>query len=168
MRSLARLFARRRRRRGLGPEDYLKSVLALGTLGLVLLPLAADATLAATRPAAASGGDCRILRVIDGDTVDLWCAGQGHERARLMGFDTPELFSPSCQAEARAAFAAKWALRRALFQAEELSLVREGTDRFGRGLWRVFIAGEPLAQHMIEQGHARPYGGEAREGWCDV
>ena len=72
----------------------------------------------------------------------MWCPGRGDAKARLTGFDTPELFSPSCPAELAAAIRAKWALRLVLFRAEEVRLVRQGTDRYGRALVAAFVDGE--------------------------
>lgn len=151
-------FRRRRWRRGLrGPA------VVLGAL-LVGLPLIADATIAVSTRA--EGAACRVVRIVDGDTVDLWCAGQGLASARLTGFDTPELFSPACAAEARAALAAKWALRGMLWRAERLAIVIEGRDRYDRLLAEVSVDGEPLARRMVAAGYARAYDGGARQGWC--
>jgi hypothetical protein len=63
------------------------------------------------KPVQAATGDCRIIRVVDGDTVTLMCAEDGMQSARLLGFDTPEKFSPQCTAEFLAAERAGWALR---------------------------------------------------------
>ena len=76
------------------------------------------------RPAHA---DCRVLQVVDGDTLDLHCPGQGFVRARLTGFDTPELFSPGCASEAAAALAAQFHLRRTLWGAERFEVRLAGS-----------------------------------------
>lgn len=158
--------APRRRWRLADPRFYLNAVIVAASLGLVVLPGAADAVLAVTRPALDGGGSCRIYRVVDGDTVRMWCQGRGEVSARLTGFDTPELFSPGCASELAAAVKAKWALRLAIWQADEVMLVRQGTDRYGRALVAAFVDGQPLASKMIVDGHARPYSGGARGGWC--
>lgn len=156
----------RRPRRLADPRFYLKAVIAAVSLGLVVLPAASDAVIAVARPVADGSGSCRVWQVIDGDTVRMWCAGRGSTTARLTGLDAPELFSPSCPAELLAATRAKWALRLAIWTAGEVVLVREGTDRYGRTLVAAFLDGEPLARRMIAAGHARPYSGGRREGWC--
>jgi hypothetical protein len=69
----------------------------MGLLALGGLPQVADA-ISGWRTAPTEG--CRVVSVIDGDTVSMWCPGTGAERARLTGFDAPELFSPQCPAEA--------------------------------------------------------------------
>ncbi|MFN3643422.1 MAG: thermonuclease family protein [Gemmobacter sp.] len=134
-------------------------------LAILALPIA-DGALTAGLTDRAAGSDCRILSVIDGDTVTLWCAGTGTARARLAGFGAPEVFSPRCTAEWQAGMAATWALRRMLWSAGETRVLREGTDRYGRILAAVSIDGAPLARRMIAAGHARPYAGGPRQGWC--
>jgi endonuclease YncB( thermonuclease family) len=42
----------------------------------------------------------------------------------------------------------------------------EGRDKYGRDLIRLILDGADAADILISQGHARPYGGGAREGWC--
>jgi endonuclease YncB( thermonuclease family) len=96
----------------------------------------------------------------------MFCPGRGTTSARLAGFDAPELFSPACPSELAAAVQAKWALRLAIWQADRITLVREGTDRYDRALVTAFLDGAPLARRMIESGHARPYAGGRRQGWC--
>ena len=163
-RSLGR--PRRRPFRLADPHFYLSAVLVTSAVALVVLPGVADAFLAVTRPASSAEGTCRIYRIVDGDTARMFCTGEGDVSARLVGFDTPELFSPSCPSELAAAVKAKWALRLAIWNADEVSLMREGTDRYGRALVRVSVDGQPLADRMIKDGHARAYQGGLRSGWC--
>lgn len=156
---------RRRKRSAADPRRYLKGVMVCGVVGLLVLPAGVDGALTVARPAEMNEQTCRIIRVLDGDTVTTICGGT-FDRARLIGFDTPELFSPHCAAEATAALRAKWALRGALWQADEIKLVIEGRDRFDRALVRVFLDGQPLAAKMVADGHARAYAGGQRAGWC--
>lgn len=153
-------------RRVLNPLVYLKAVIVLALLGLVILPYGTDLVTAATKTAVAPDGDCRVLTVVDGDTVTLACAGRGVERVRLLGLDAPEKYSPQCAAEIVAAERATWALRLMLVQAERLELTRDGEDRYGRTLGRLAADGEDVARQMIRGGHARAYGGGLRGSWC--
>ncbi len=150
----------------LDPVFYLKAVMAFSTLALIILPLGADAINAALRPARSGAGDCRVLSVIDGDTISLWCARRGIERARLTGFDTPEFYSPGCASELLAAQQATWALRALIFRAATVEIGFEGRDRYGRALVALRLDGRSVAQHMIAAGHARPYQGGPRQSWC--
>ncbi len=138
----------------------------MSVIGLVVVPFVADGALAIARPISAGTDNCRVLRVVDGDTVDLWCASDGIARARLQGFDAPELFSPRCAAELLAAQKAKWALRRLLLSGGDLRLERGGLDRYQRRLVTVWLGRETLARHMVRGGYARAYGGGVRGGWC--
>lgn len=153
-------------RRIASPVFYLKAVIGFGLFGLVLLPTLADLVNAAMKPVQGVDGTCRIVRVMDGDTVSLLCPEEGFESARLMGFDTPEKYSPKCMAEFVAAEKATWALRTLIQKADRLELKREGTDRYGRALVRLELDGVDVARLMIRGGHARQYGGELRGSWC--
>jgi micrococcal nuclease len=148
------------------PLFYLRAVIGVAGLALVAVPAATDGLLAVIRPLEGADGPCRILRVVDGDTVTIWCAGMQIERARLEGFDAPELFSPQCAEELLAAQKAKWALRGMILGAERLRLTRGGTDRYDRRLATIWADGQPLARRMVRAGHARAYGGGGRQGWC--
>jgi endonuclease YncB( thermonuclease family) len=148
-------------------------VIGTALVGLAVLPSVGDAVNAAMKPGlgrmfavehAAVG--CRVVSVIDGDTVTLWCPGRAPERARLMGFDTPELFRPRCPREAHLALRAKWHLRLMLWRGGRLTVVRRGHDRYGRALVALAIDDVPVMREMIDAGLARPYGGGARAGWC--
>jgi micrococcal nuclease len=148
------------------PVFYLRAVIVAASVALVIVPLLTDGALAVARPMASADGDCRVLRVVDGDTVTVWCPGSGVERARLAGFDAPELFSPGCSAELLAAQKAKWALRGVLLSGGDLRLERGGLDRYDRRLVTVWVGQRPLARLMIQGGHGRSYGGGLRRGWC--
>ena len=146
------------------PVFYLKAVIGIAALGLIALPYGADAVNLILAPKAADG--CRVVSVTDGDTVRIWCPAKGIEKARIMGYDTPEVFSPSCASELARGYAATWALRRMLFGAEELTIVRRGYDRYDRVLIFMAVDGEPVARRMIDGGHARAYAGGKRGSWC--
>jgi endonuclease YncB( thermonuclease family) len=144
-----------------GLRRLLRRGAALAALVVVLPPLG-DALLG-LRPRV---DGCRVLHVVDGDTVDFRCPGAGVVRARLTGFDTPELYGPRCAAEAAAAVAAQAYLRWTLARAGSLQVAMAGTDRYGRRLAGVHVDGDRLADRMVEGGHARRYAGGARQGWC--
>lgn len=96
---------------------------------------------------------------VDGDT--LRC---GRERVRLVGLDTPEM-QGRCAAETRMAERAK--ARLASLSAAGVTLQPQGRDRYDRLLAVVRDrAGRDLAFLMIREGHARPYSGGPRAGWC--
>jgi micrococcal nuclease len=153
-------------RRLVSPRVILKSGLALCLLALILVPAIADLVNAAMKPVAGESGACRILRVVDGDTVTLMCPEEGMESARLLGFDTPEKYAPKCTAEFVAAEKASWALRTLIQKADRLEVAHEGTDQYGRALVRLTLDGQDVARLMIRAGHGRSYGGGPRGSWC--
>jgi endonuclease YncB( thermonuclease family) len=146
------------------PRRWLKQVIVTAGMGLVLLPGIADAVNATLVPASRSG--CRVAKVIDGDTVVLWCAGRGLQKARLKGFDAPEVFSPSCPSEWTRGIAATWHLRRLFFGAETITVAFAGEDRYGRALVSIATDAGPIAGRMIADGYGRAYDGGERKGWC--
>ena len=115
---------------------------------------------------APSEGQCGIEHVYDGDTVALDCPGAPLERARLVGFDTPEVFSPGCAAEARAGAAATDRLRALVAAAPVTGLRRQGYDRYGRALVRLEIGGADVGDVLIGEGLAVRYSGGRRIDWC--
>ena len=129
---------------------------------LLLTPLAIDLVLS-LRTASPT---CRVVLVLDGDTVKVSCPGEQIRSARLVGFDTPELYSPRCGSEAWAAIWATWKLRQSIWQADEVFIRRIGEDRYGRILARLSLDGADASNIMIKAGLARPYDGRARSGWC--
>lgn len=152
--------------RQLHPKRIVKSVMLISLLALILVPGVADLVNAALKPVAGEGGTCRILRVVDGDTVTLMCPEEGLESARLLGFDTPEKYAPKCLTEFVAAERASWALRTLIQKADRLALVHAGSDQYGRALVRLTLDGQDVARLMIKAGHARAYNGGPRGGWC--
>ncbi len=121
---------------------------------------------------------CKVIRVVDGDTVELGCPdavwpGGRADAARIVGYDSPELFSPQCPAEEEAATEAKAALARLLRQGEALvggagtlEVAFLGTDTYGRWLVDMRVGGERVSTVMVAGGHGRRYLGGLRGGWC--
>ncbi len=100
--------------------------------------------------------------VVDGDTIrmdgDSW---------RLVGLDTPETYEPGCDFELALGQAATARLRGLMASGRVVEVIRlPGRDRFDRGLARLFIGGEDIADILVREGLARPYEGGRRLGWC--
>ncbi|MBL4927240.1 thermonuclease family protein [Fuscibacter oryzae] len=157
-------LARRTSPPGMRAIGWLAGVLALW---LVALPFAVDGAISVLRPATSETGSCRILRVVDGDTVNLWCARGGHVKARLLGYDSPEVFSPRCLSEFLRAQHATWFLRWSLLTGKALHVILHDRDRYGRRLVELTVDGQPVAKTMIDRGLGRGYQGGQRQGWCD-
>jgi len=116
--------------------------------------------------AAVSAPACRVTSVVDGDTVDMNCAGYGAFRARLTGFDTPESFEPGCAAEARVARQVTARLRTLVANARTVEPRIGEMDRYGRRLVRLSLDGRDVGAVLISEGLAVPYRGGRRIDWC--
>lgn len=101
------------------------------------------------------------IEVYDGDTFTF--AG---ERIRIANIDTPELFSPHCDAEKRLARLAKLKLKLLLSDVGGIDIIRmPEPDRFGRTLARVRVNGIDVGESLIADGLAAPWTGR-RFQWC--
>lgn len=145
------------------------------SLGFVLALLASVGLAGCTAPTGpaepppvAADTGCRITRVVDGDTVHLTCPATGPVKARLLGFDTPEIHTPRCRAEAVAGHEATAVLRQVL-QSGPITQARfQGQDRYGRALVRLEVGGQDVARRMIASGLALPYAGGRHPYWCGI
>ncbi len=116
---------------------------------------------------------CTIVRVIDGDTVDVdidlgFGIIMADERVRIMGIDTPESRT-SDKVEKLFGKAAKARLQELLGETSVLrtQINKNGEDmkgKFGRVLGD-FVAkdGRMVTEVMTEEGHCVPYTGGSKE-----
>ena len=110
-----------------------------------------------------------VNSVYDGDTVkvsaDIWPGITWTGSVRVLGIDTPELRG-KCPEEKAAAVEAREFVKRVAGDHVLLHGIKLGKFA-GRVLASIQIeTGDDLAELLIEAGHARPYDGGAREGWC--
>lgn len=112
----------------------------------------------------APASSVRIVRVIDGDTVEI----AGGDRVRILNIDTAEMPPRSrCDAEERLAHAAKARLSQLVQAADEVALVGKGRDRdqYGRQLRLVRVDGVDVGDQLVREGLAKPWRGHRAE-WC--
>ena len=109
--------------------------------------------------------NARLVRVVDGDTVDadieLGFSVFMRDRIRLMGIDTPESRTRNLQ-EKSWGLAAKHRLIELLAETNgEFTLVTEDMEKgkFGRVLGTIEINGKDANQTLIEENFAIPYEG---------
>jgi endonuclease YncB( thermonuclease family) len=134
---------------------------ALGGLAASCVPVSGPSS------SVGDGADgCAVVRVIDGDTVDLTCLGEGSFRARLTGYDTPESYEPRCRAEALAAGAATDRLRALVRQADTVEARLGGFDRYDRRLVTLRLDGRDVGTTLVAEGLAVSYSGGPRSDWC--
>ena len=138
------------------------------SFGLMLAALALLIGTGCTTVVSSSGPTQAVipadLRVIDGDTLS-WRG----ERVRLVGFDTPEIFSPRCASEAHKGQAAKRMLAGMIVRARSADLaIHPESDRYGRMLATLSLDGTDVGRRLVAAGLARPYLSGRRQGWCGV
>ena len=104
------------------------------------------------------GKGLRVNCVVDGDTV--WIE---REKIRLLGIDTPELSQPQCVQEAL--WAAESRDRLAQILDSRVTIEREGQDRYGRMLARLYTPNGEAGDILVKEGFARAWTGR-REPWC--
>lgn len=117
---------------------------------------------------------CKILRVVDGDTVDvdidlgfgMW---MHKERVRMMGIDTPESRTRD-KVEKAFGLASKARLKELLpigsMSVLKTEIDRSGEDKkgkFGRILGDFFIEDKRATDILIEEGHAVAYHGGSKD-----
>lgn len=115
-----------------------------------------------TSPAKAEMVQPSAIYVVDGDTVrfagDSW---------RLVGLDTPETYRAQCDYELALGRAATARLRELVASGQGVDLVAlPGRDRYDRGLARLYVGGENIADILTSEGLARRYDGGKRQNWC--
>lgn len=111
-----------------------------------------------------------VMRVIDGDTfearVHLWPGLEMTTRVRLRGIDAPET-KGTCVEEMRMAETASEALRARLADGD-VTIFNIGPDKYhGRVVADAATRRTPnVSSALLAAGHARPYQGGRRGGWC--
>ena len=116
---------------------------------------------------------CNVVKIIDGDTVDVdidlgFGVWMRNERVRLYGIDTPESRTRDL-VEKRYGLAAKQYLTNMLDDEGRIVLKthKDKTGKFGRilgELWRTTnFADQSINNYMIEKHHAVGYFGQSKQ-----
>ena len=115
---------------------------------------------------------CELLRVIDGDTIDVR-ADLGFDvslrlRLRFAGINTPESRTRN-KAEKALGKAATARLKEILESADSIEFESFGKGKFGRVLATPYAVNNDkrtdVCQLLVREGHARKYDGGKREPW---
>mgnify|MGYP001309972326 FL=1 len=111
---------------------------------------------------------CKIVRVVDGDTVDvdidlgfgIWLRNQ---RIRMYGIDTPESRTRDLEekkyGKAATAYLINWTNAGGLV----LKTHKDGKGKYGRILGELWYADVNINQKMVEEHHAVEYYGQSKE-----
>ena len=112
--------------------------------------------------------DCKIVRVVDGDTVDVdidlgfdtWRCG---ERIRFYGIDTPECRTRNAEEKA-AGFLAKEFVEDTLHVGETYKLTTKEKGKFGRYLGVIMLSNKTsINAALISENLAVPYHGQSKQ-----
>lgn len=110
-----------------------------------------------------------VVRVVDGDTIDVAKPFLIEQRVRLRDVDTPEIRGAKCEAEANAGFAATQRVRELTDGADvEIYDTADKRDRWWRTVARVMVGGSDLGETLISEGLARDCGAKRCDDWCEV
>ena len=111
---------------------------------------------------------CKILRVVDGDTVDVdvdlgFSTVLKKQRVRMMGIDTPE--SRTRDLEEKFYGKQSKAHLEFLLAEGDVELQSHGKGKFGRILGELFVGDSTYSinQQMIDEHHAVPYFGQSKD-----
>jgi endonuclease YncB( thermonuclease family) len=139
--------------------------------GAVLALLAAVTGDAEVRDVLAGPVPAEVVSILDGDTIGvrahIWLGQELATHVRLTGIDAPELHG-KCARERRLAAAARDFLAQQLVE-RRVTLTEVQVDKYG-GRVRARVTtdrGEDVADALLRAGLARPYGGGARQPWCE-
>ncbi|KPP81190.1 MAG: nuclease (SNase domain protein) [Oceanicaulis sp. HLUCCA04] len=114
--------------------------------------------------------EAEILRVIDGDTVEvrafIWPGHSVETHVRLADVDAPEIRRVECEAEREAGHAARLFVEDQLMPGGRLHIRNVTLGSFaGRVIAAITLPdNRDLGAVLIEEGLATPY--SARGGWC--
>ena len=111
--------------------------------------------------------DCRIKRVVDGDTIDLdidlgFGTWRCSERIRLYGVDTPECRTRDAQEKA-AGLLAKGFVEEALHVGGTYTLTTKEKGKFGRYLGTIYLTEDTsINAALVKERLAVPYFGQSK------
>ncbi|CAA0127300.1 Thermonuclease [Mycolicibacterium vanbaalenii] len=152
------------------PEDYepkpvsaqrlrTHAILAILASALVIV-LSGYAQLGSPAADAAPAPTATVLRVIDGDTLDVRDDDRGRLRVRVLGIDTPEVHRPGWTVGCWGPEAERFATETLTGQRITLTAdpTQDANDRYGRTLAYVNLAdGRDFSVESVRSGMARSY-----------
>jgi micrococcal nuclease len=97
----------------------------------------------------------RVLRVVDGDTIQVRLDGGRTERVRYIGVDTPESVKPDTPVQCFAKRASHFNDSLVSGHPVTLRTDAEERDRYGRLLAYVYVNGRFVNSELVARGYAR-------------
>ena len=96
-----------------------------------------------------------VVRVVDGDTIDVTRGGNDTDTVRLLGINTPETHHPTKPVECFGPEAAAFTEEHLAGRSVQLEDDIERRDRYGRRLAYVVVDGERFNDELLRRGYAR-------------
>ncbi|OPA77009.1 nuclease [Paenibacillus selenitireducens] len=121
---------------------------------ILLVILATLAGCSATTGTDSSDANAKVVKVVDGDTLDVEFNGK-KERIRLLLVDTPETVHPSKPVEPFGPEASAFAKKTLTDQPVRVELDVSERDKYGRLLAYIWIGDKMFNEMLLEQGLAR-------------
>lgn len=125
-------------------------------------------------PSLAFAADYKILRVVDGDTVEFEASFLPDPlpkklKLRILGVDTPEKgHRAQCDKEANMGDQATALTKKLVLNATKKEIILKQWDKFGgRVLGDLILDGKSLKDSLIAAGLAREYYGDKKQSWCN-
>ncbi len=157
-----------------GPGTNTTRTVADGTTAIPATPTLTVGTPTANTPAPTprEGKRATVVRIVDGDTIEIRYANGTTDTVRLLGVDTPEVHVPNTPEEyegvpdteagetcLRAEGHDASAFTRRVLAGERVRLVvgNDRRDRYGRLLAFVFVDGTNFNYRLVREGYARVY-----------
>jgi micrococcal nuclease len=97
----------------------------------------------------------RVVRAVDGDTLEVAIDGGTTETVRLIGVDTPETVKPDTPVQCFGPRASRFEHRRVEGHRVRLLTGVEPRDYYGRLLAYVWVEDHFLEEALLRRGHAR-------------
>jgi micrococcal nuclease len=133
-------------------RDLVGSVVLLVVVALLVLRPWEELGAGSRGPARFSA---RVIRAVDGDTLEVAMPDGGREDVRLIGVDTPETVKPGTPVQCFGPRASDFTHRVADGRSARLELGVERRDVYGRLLAYVRISGRFLNAMLVGRGLAR-------------
>ena len=103
----------------------------------------------------AATAEWTVVRVVDGDTIEVARGGNHTDTVRLLGINTPETHHPTKPVECFGPEAAAFTEEQLTGRSVQLEDDIEGRDRYGRRLAYVVVDGERFNDELLRRGFAR-------------
>jgi endonuclease YncB( thermonuclease family) len=138
-----------------------------------MIKLAAFFLILFTTASLANPYDFRVVRVLDGDTVEFDAPFLPKElkhvlKLRIEGVDTPEKGRlAKCEYERQRAEAATRFTQRQVAAAKKHQVTILGWDKYGgRVIGDLLLDGQSLKKMLLDSKYAMPYDGKRKISWC--